>query len=229
MKAPSERPRSPQRSISWLSSAPGTVRSAPSAAPDKAHTAKNAAVSPAPSPITLTKANTDKPMPSAQLRNKPMRSMTLSHSGNDRAPAAKYTAKNKGSMALGACKRSCTKNSTKVAGTALAKPLSMNTSNKRRKPGCCHGCHTLTRSWPKVRATTGAACRACQRQVSKPSTKNNTNKAVVSVQPQRAGKAEASNTPTKAKPSRQATQRLCAKPPPPWRAAHAWCKMPRPL
>ena len=72
--------------------------------------------------------------------------MTLSHNGNDSAPAAKYRPKNIGSMALLACKRSCTKNSTKVAGTALAKPFSTNTINKRRKPACFHGCHKVVAS-----------------------------------------------------------------------------------
>ena len=56
-----------------------------------------------------------------------------------------------------------------------------------------------------------------------------TSKTVVGPQPHNAGKADASNTPTRAKPSRHATQRLCAMPPPPCRAAQAWCRMPSPL
>ena len=231
MKAPSARPRSPQRSMSWLSRAPGTVRSAPKAMPDTAHTTRKPVVSPAPKPITLTNASTDKPMPSAQLRNKPRRSMTLSHSGNDKAPAAKYSPKNKGSMAWGACKRSCTKNSTSVAGTALARPLSMNTANRRRKPGCFQGCHKLGASCTALCDSSDKVltCMAVRRQLNKPKPSMNSNKAVVGPQPHKAGKADANNTPTKAKPSRQATQRLCARPPPPCLAAQAWCKMPNPL
>ena len=230
MNAPSVRPRSPQRSISWLSRAPGTVRSAPSAMPDRAHTTKKPVVSPAPSVTTLTKASTDKAIPVAQVRSRPMRSITLSHSGNDSAPAAKYRPKNNGSMALGACNRSCTKNSTSVAGTALARPLSMNTISKRRKPACCQGCQRLPTACSGTTAMVDAkALRATHRQKNKPSASMSTSKAVVGPQPHSAGKADASNTPTSAKPSRQATQRLCAMPPPPWRAAQAWCKMPSPL
>ena len=52
------------------------------------------------------------------------------------------------------------------------------------------------------------ALRATRRQKNKPNASMSTSKAVVGPQPHSAGKADASNTPISAKPSRQATQRL---------------------
>ncbi len=46
--------------------------------------------------------------------------------------ADKVAAQEQGSCAGGACRRSCTKNSTSVAGMALAMPLSRNTTSRRR-------------------------------------------------------------------------------------------------
>jgi hypothetical protein len=66
----------------------------------------------------------DSSMPKRQLCARPQRLTPRSHSGMDSAPHPKYTASAADCMASLACRRSCRKNSTSVAGMALAMPLS---------------------------------------------------------------------------------------------------------
>ena len=71
--------------MSPASMAPGSARSAPKAKPDKAHTATKACSSPAPKRLAHTNTATASSMPINQLRAKPKRLTSASHSGMDRA------------------------------------------------------------------------------------------------------------------------------------------------
>ena len=124
-------------------------------------------------------------------------------------------------MLAGACSRSWMKNSTSVAGTALAIPLSMNTASRRRKVRERQGSHSasIVGDWLLRRATgTGA-----RRQASQPASNAIKKRAVVAGRPSATGVIDAKTTPTRPSPSRQATMRLRCASLPPSIAPQDWC------
>ena len=171
-------------------------------------------------------------MPHSQARGSPRRAISASHSGIDSAPAMKYRPRKTGCQAAGACNRSCTKKSTSVAGMALAMPLTTKTASKRRKGACCQGCHKSGVSVCSVWVCGGGVtvhCRTSANQAHRPAASAAQSTATVAGQPASEGSTAASSTPTRPRPSRQATQRLWARSPPPWRAAQLWCRTARAL
>jgi len=129
-------------------------------------------------------------------------------------------ARNAGSIAAGARSRSCTKNSTSVAGMALAVPLTTNTAIRRTKRGWRQGL-----SWGPVcsasaRAGSGTTAPA---QAIQPSASSSANVATVAASPATEGSTAAISTPASASPSRQAWMRLRCVSVPPRRAPQAWC------
>ena len=174
-------------------------------------------------------------MPASQLRASPQRATARSHSGIDSAAHKKYVPRNSGSCAGVARSRSWMKNSTSVAGTALAIPLTMNTASRRRNAVLCQGCHRLAGGCGAGEvvgavAVAGAALGAGARvQASQPSASAALNTASITGSPASAGSTEASTTPTSAQPSRQATVRLRCSSLPPSRAPQDWWAMPSKL
>ena len=121
------------------------------------------------------------------------------------------------------------KNSTSVAGTALAMPLSRNTASRRRKPGVRQGADMSARgrvwacagAWsvagmPRV-AGRGAHAAPAIVTASKPA-----NTAVETSSPATDGSTLATSTPTSARASRQLTMRARWASSPPRRAPQAW-------
>ena len=223
--APSACPRSPCWSMRPASRAPGRARSVPSAMPDRAQTSRKAPASPGPRVAAPTKATTASTMPASQVRASPSRRTSRIHSGKEAAALAKYSARKAGSMAGGACSRSCTKNSTSVAGMALARPLSTNTASSRRNAGRRSGSHRLAAGNAcSARPRLGAG-RGARNQASQPSASETASKAAVAGRPNRLGVTAASITPTRPSPSRQATSRARSGSSPPSMAPQAWCTM----
>ena len=127
-------------------------------------------------------------------------------------------------MAFGACNRSWTKNSTSVAGMALAIPLSTNTPSSRLNAGRVNG----NQIW-LVCAVIEACGRGARVQASQPAISATQNRATVAPRPRTRGVTEASTTPISPRPSRHATMRLRWASSPPNMAPQDWCATLRPL
>ena len=171
-------------------------------------------------------------MPSNQHVTRPQRRTAANHSGTDTAAAQKYKAKNTPAWPGAACKRSCTKNSTKVAGMALAMPLSTNTASKPRNRGWPMGPARLSPTvWLlSVLALSRGAALVSRRggagawcQAHKASAKLRAKAQTMAATPAPALKALALITPNSPRPSRQPTTRARCASSPPWRVPQDWC------
>jgi hypothetical protein len=130
-------------------------------------------------------------------------------------------ARKAGSTAGDACKRSCTKNSTSVAGTALAVPLSTNTANRRRKAGWRRGVAITVVA--VMGATAPGSGTTARLQAHHPKASNTAKLLTVAPSPRVPGNTAAISTPSSDSASRQATTRLRWASVPPSRAPHDWC------
>ena len=180
--------------------------------------------SPADKPSVHMNTATASNMPASQQRRSPQRPIARNHSGTETAAAKKYAPKNCPCMDAGNCRRSCTKKSIRVAGTAEAMPLSMNTNNKRRKPAWLHGCcNPRHQGSSATGVSVAAAGLGAYHQAHNARARSTTKPLTNASMPNQPGTSEARMTPASAKPSRQPTIRLRVFVSPPKRAPQA-CK-----
>jgi hypothetical protein len=213
---PNTAPLSFWRSPRSAAMAAGKARSAPSARPDiRQINAKNA-VSPAPSSPAPANAITDKAMASSQARTRPMRPANTTQPGSDKAPARKYKP-SKGPLTGSFFNTSATKKRNSVAGNAAAMPLARNTVNRRRNAPSAS-----TRFRLCIKGVAGAALDTRPTAATLSCKKNHAaagNSSASNTQESRpvptarsaannAGRAAASNTPSRPKPSREAVSRV---------------------
>lgn len=126
-------------------------------------------------------------------------------------------------MASLSCKRSWIKNSSSVAGMALAMPLKMNTAIRRLKPGWRHGSQSSDAPTPwrnQPKAGRGASAQAHHASASATA-----NTATITGRPSKVGNTDAVTTPHNPAPSRQATMRARVGASPPSRAPQDWWQM----
>jgi hypothetical protein len=167
---------------------------------------------------------TDSSMPASQVRASPQRGTARSHSGMDSAALRKYAPRKAPCTLAGNCSRSSMKNSTSVAGMALAMPLGTNTAIRRRNAAWRQGCQRADQGMaaPALGVSAGRGARA---QASHPAASSTANTATSAPTPASDDSTEASTTPTSAAASRQATMRLRCASLPPSSAPQAWCAM----
>ena len=153
------------------SSAPGSRQvGAQRDARRRAHREERRRVSPAPSGRPRQTPPPPAPCPASQLRASPMRRTSLQPQRHRQRPRRRSSCpRNSASSPCGACRRSCTKNSTSVAGMALAMPLSRNTASSERKRAVVE----WQRPGPARRPAPPAdgAARRASAQASQPATK----------------------------------------------------------